>query len=133
MNVENWMISPVCSRLREHIYMLNGMSQKERLFLQSPMPNQVAWPLVSPAFEHHKAHYLGSTAPNTSTGSKYLTIGTQDGLSDIKGVHGMMESPYVIRRFTDGEHGMIGATSIKIHEKSEFKSYYRTNSNLKDQ
>lgn len=24
--VENWMISPVCSRLKDHIYMLNGIS-----------------------------------------------------------------------------------------------------------
>lgn len=48
-NIENWMISPVCSRLREHIQMLNGNSQKERLFLNSPMTNQMAWPIASPA------------------------------------------------------------------------------------
>lgn len=46
---ESWMISPVCSRLREHIQMMNGYAQKERLFLHSPMTNSMAWPLASPA------------------------------------------------------------------------------------
>jgi len=36
-STEKWTISPVCSRLKEHIIMMNGNSFKERLFLQSPM------------------------------------------------------------------------------------------------
>lgn len=38
-SAEKWAVSPVCSRLRDHIIMLNGNSNKERLFLQSPMTN----------------------------------------------------------------------------------------------
>jgi hypothetical protein len=40
---DKWAVSPVCSRLKEHITMLGGYGAagngKERLFLQSPMTN----------------------------------------------------------------------------------------------
>lgn len=74
---ESWMISPVCSRLREHIYMLNGNAQKERLFLHSPMTNQMAWPIASPAINTtYRGLALGSTAPNTSTCQKDIATTT---------------------------------------------------------
>jgi hypothetical protein len=46
---EKWTVSPVCSRLREHITLLNGTQAKEqRLFLlQSPMVGN--WPAHSPS------------------------------------------------------------------------------------
>lgn len=83
----------------------------------------MAWPIASPAIDHQRAIYLGSTAPNTSTCQKYMTVGSSDGFSDIKGVHMRIDSPYAIRRFMDSEHAVSGATN-KIHEKSEFKSYF---------
>lgn len=75
--------------------------------------------------------YLGSTAPNTSTCQKYMTVGSSDGLSDLKVVHNNLDSPYAIRRFIDCDIAMVG-TSTKIHEKSEFKSFNpNSNSNWK--
>ena len=106
--LETWMISPVCSRLREHIQMLNGFSQKERLFLQSPM--HTPWPLASPALDTQRTSlYLSSTAPNASTAcsNKYLNLGTtSDCFSDIKALP--MESPFMIRRFMESEHQLNG-------------------------
>ena len=100
---ENWMISPVCSRLREHIYMLNGNSQKERLFLHSPITNPMAWPIASPAINTtSRAIAHGSTAPNTSTCQKYVASATQEGMSDVKAGDGM-DSPLAVRRFIDNE------------------------------
>jgi hypothetical protein len=63
-------ISPVCSRLRDHISMLND--ENERLFLSSPGNNhQIPWPSVSP-YDFNKNMYHSSTAPNTSSSSKYM-------------------------------------------------------------
>lgn len=53
---EKWMISPVCSRLKDHISMMDGNQHKERLFLLSPMPNQYGWPIASPAFDSSSRH-----------------------------------------------------------------------------
>lgn len=66
---EKWTVSPVCSRLREHILMLNNNSYKERIFLQSPMTTHLQWPLSSPAVDPYKTLNLPSTAQNTSIGS----------------------------------------------------------------
>lgn len=62
-----------------------------------------------------------------------MTVGSSDNLSDMKAVHGALESPFTIRRFMDCENGIM-YNSNKIHEKSEFKSYYPIlNSNWKNQ
>ena len=80
---------------------------------------------------------MASTAPNTATCSKYLSVGTADGFSEIKPIHGSaIESPFTIRRFIDCENGVEDA-SKNIQEKgSEFKSYYHPhhlqNSNFKN-
>ncbi len=53
-----------------------------------------------------------------------MTVGSSDGLSDIKGVHLRIESPYAIRRFMDtGDHQSAMSTYghiqgvNKIHER----------------
>lgn len=99
-STEKWAVSPVCSRLRDHITMLNGNSSKERLFLQSPMTNNYCWPLASPALDPYRTLNLASTAYNTSQSSKYMTYGTHESYSDMKSVQGVGESP-MIRRFMD--------------------------------
>lgn len=107
-NSENWMISPVCSRLRDHIQMMNGNSLKERLFLQSPLQNPVPWPLQSPAINNQRGIALGSTAPNTSTCQKYgESGGTQERYSGRK-TSGRMDSPLVVRKFVDPENLQSG-------------------------
>ena len=139
---ETWMISPVCSRLHEHIHMLNGASQKERIFLQSPMQYRMLWSTCSPAVDHSRTLYSGSTAQNTSAGSKDYSgtlMNSEEPVSNMKR-GGMIgdESPVVMRRFMDSENGITccGSSVNKIHEKasesSEFKSYQPVqNSNLK--
>ena len=111
------MISPVCSRLREHIYMLNGNSQKERLFLHSPMTNQMIWPIASPAINtNNRGLNLCSTAPNTSTCQKYVTSHTQEIMSEMKAGNAI-DSPLVIRKFMDhdnGYQGLLGTLSKNL-------------------
>jgi hypothetical protein len=81
--------------------------------------------------DNQKAMYSGSTAPNTSTCQKYMTVGSSEGHSDAKAVQDTLDSPYAIRRFVDSESG-AGANSNKIHEKGEFKPHYpHANSNIK--
>jgi hypothetical protein len=120
------MISPVCSRLREHIYMLNGNSQKERLFLHSPMTNNIGWPIASPAINNgSRALNQGSTAPNTSTCQKYVTSHTQEGHSDAKMGDGM-DSPLAVRRFIDHDssHAVgLMATLNKNLQRSDYKVF----------
>lgn len=71
-----WIISPVCSRMRDHISLLGGggvpSNQKERLFLnQSPQEDGLlgsngelhsAWPLQSPALDTLKVPFYQSMA-----------------------------------------------------------------------
>jgi hypothetical protein len=127
-STEKWTVSPVCSRLRDHITMLNGNSNKERLFLQSPMTNSYYWPLASPAVDPYRSLNLASTAHNTTTqSSKYMSYGgTHDGYSDMKGVHGITESP-MVGRFMEQDslkaNGSYSASNLKAVEKSEFKNY----------
>lgn len=82
--------------------MMNGYAQKERLFLHSPMTNQMAWPLASPAINNMRGIAQVSTAPNTSTCHKYVTNNTQEAFSDAKVIEGV-DSPLVIRKFNDHE------------------------------
>jgi hypothetical protein len=63
----------------------------------------MAWPLASPAIDNQRAFYLGSTAANTTTGSKYFTMGSADCLSDMKGVQGVLESPFSIKKFIESD------------------------------
>jgi len=61
-----------------------------------------------------------------------MTVVSGEGLSDMKGVQGYVDSPYAIRRFMDGENGIIMGTSTKVYDKSEFKSCNpHSNSNWK--
>lgn len=83
--------------------MLNGFAQKERLFLHSPMTNQMAWPLASPAINSQRGQALGSTAPSTSTCQKYMTTNTQEAFSDVKDTEGV-DSPIVVRKFIDHDN-----------------------------
>lgn len=97
-STEKWTVSPVVSRLRDHITMLNGNSSKERLFLQSPMTNSYCWPLASPALDPYRSLNLASTAYNTTTqSSKYINYGTHEGYSDMKNSQGVNESPMIGR------------------------------------
>ena len=125
---EKWAVSPVCSRLRDHITMLNGNSCKERLFLQSPMTNRLGWPLSSPAYDPYRSLNLASTAQNTTCqSSKYMPYTPQEGYSEIKNPHGITESPQVTRRFMEQDPitNNIGlfSSSLKSIEKSEFKNF----------
>lgn len=125
---DKWAVSPVCSRLRDHISMLNGNSCKERLFLQSPMTNRLGWPLSSPAYDPYKALNLASTAQNTTCQtSKYMNYTPQDGFSEMKLSRGIGESPVVTRRFMEHDPSISGiglfSSSLKSLEKSEFKNY----------
>ena len=84
--------------------MLNGNAQKDRLFLHSPMTNQMAWPITSPAINTtHRGLALGSTAPNTSTCQKDIACNTQEAFSDAK-MPGGIDSPLVIRKFIDNDN-----------------------------
>jgi len=76
--------------------MLNDKSNKERLFLQSPMTNGYYWPLTSPALDPYRSINAASTAHNTtSQSSKYINYGTHEGFSEMKNVHGIGESPMI--------------------------------------
>ena len=97
-SADKWTLSPVCSRLTEHITLLNGKSYKERLFLQSPMTNGFGWPMTSPAVDISRSAHFASTAPNTSTNSKYANRTPLEGYSDAKAI---MESPHLIRQFME--------------------------------
>ena len=80
---DKWTVSPVCSRLRDHITMMSGNSFKDRLFLQSPMTNKLNWGLTSPQIDPYRYTHMGSTAHNTSANSKYgYPIGTYEGFSE---------------------------------------------------
>lgn len=84
--------------------MLNGITQKERLFMQSPLANHMAWPIASPALNStHKNVHFGSTAPNTSTCQKDIANTTHEAFSEAKMADGM-ESPLVIRKFIDHDN-----------------------------
>lgn len=112
-STEKWAVSPVCSRLRDHITLLNGNSCKERLFLQSPMTNRIAWPLNSPAFDPYKEINLASTGYNTTAQStKYHMYGANSIFSELKnnpsgfnigGSGGIGESPQITRKFMEFE------------------------------
>lgn len=60
----------------------------------------MGWPLTSPAMEPSRFVNFGSTAPNTSTNSKYGHTATHDGYSDAKSI---LESPFIIRKFMEQE------------------------------
>lgn len=99
---EKWNVSPVCSRLREHISLLNGNSFKERIFLQSPMTNNLGWPMVSPALDPYRSYNLPSTAQNTSNQSyKQFSYCGGEGSSEGRMIRSFGESPCLSRKYMD--------------------------------
>lgn len=86
----------MCSRLKEHVAMLNGNSYKERLFLQSPMTqnNFGVWPYVSPAFDYYRSTYGNyQTTGTTSEQTNKHFSASGDVLSEGKTLIGFGESP----------------------------------------
>lgn len=85
---DKWTVSPVCSRLRDHIAIMNSNSFKDRLFLQSPMTNKFNWALASPQIDSSSNRYANmcSTAQNTATAaSKYgYHANSYEGFSEHK-------------------------------------------------
>jgi hypothetical protein len=110
------MISPVCSRLKEHISMMDGHPYKERLFLLSPMPNQLGWPLASPAFDSCSRYPQAlSTQFNTTANSKRGTATSNEKETELKS----HSSPFPIKRFMDADGaGDSMGDSHHIHAKS---------------
>ncbi len=47
-SIDFWEVSPICTRLQEHVALLGGNCVRDRLFLQSPMTNQMMHPFASP-------------------------------------------------------------------------------------
>ena len=66
-----WAVSPICSRLQEHINMITSTNFKENRFLASPMPCQNLFVMSTPIMDYR----LGSTSHTiknqNSNGSGY--------------------------------------------------------------
>ena len=120
-----WEVSPICSRLQEHVALLNGNCSRDRLFLQSPMTNQLLHPFASPFLDSKQriTGFFGKISNASGTTNDALLSEERPKTRD----EAAPLSPYNIHKFLDHE-ALISSQkksqkSSNFNKINEFKPY----------